>query len=106
CNNESMRKVASLICLFALPILALYPCYLLAKHFFGPVLIAVLLGIVFYPLHAQVQSRVHLPALASLVSTFLLFYSRPYQSCFSRPRCRVNSVQSSNPCQEWAQKEA
>jgi len=72
-NNESMRKVASLICLFALTILALYPCYLLAKTFFGPVLIAGMLGFVFYPIHTRIQSLVHRPTLASLVSTFLVF---------------------------------
>jgi predicted PurR-regulated permease PerM len=72
-NNESARKAASLVCLLGLALVALYLCYLIAKPFFGPVLIAVMLGVVFYPLHARIRSFVHRPTLASLVSTFLVF---------------------------------
>ena len=72
-NNENARKAASLVCLLGLTIVALYLCYLIARPFFGPVLIAVMLGVVFYPLHARIQSLVHRPTLASLASTFLVF---------------------------------
>ena len=72
-SNENVRKVASLVCLLGLAIVALYLCYLIAKPFLGPVLIAVMLAVVFRPLHTRIQSLVRRPNLASVLSTVLVF---------------------------------
>ncbi len=72
-SKANVRKVASLVCLLGLAIVAFYLCYLIAKPFLGPVMIAVMLGVVFRPLHRRIQSLVYRPNLASVVSTVLVF---------------------------------
>ncbi len=70
--NETVRKQAAIICLLGLAAVALYLCYLIAKPFLGPVLIAVMLAIVFYPLHARIQAFFHRPSVAAALSTTLV----------------------------------
>ncbi|MGB9463982.1 MAG: AI-2E family transporter [Candidatus Acidiferrum sp.] len=67
--NETVRKQAAVIFLLGLAAVALYLCYLIAKPFLGPVLIAVMLAIVFYPLHARIQLFFHRPSVAAAFST-------------------------------------
>jgi predicted PurR-regulated permease PerM len=55
-----------------LAVVALYLCYLIARPFLGPVLIAVMLAIVFYPLHVRVQRFFPRPNVAAAVSTTLV----------------------------------
>jgi predicted PurR-regulated permease PerM len=70
--NETVRKKAAVIFLVCLAVVALYLCYLIARPFLGPVLIAVLLAIVFYPLHARIQLSFHRPSVAAALSTTLV----------------------------------
>ena len=66
------RKQAAVICLLVLAAVALYFCYLIAKPFLGPVVIAVMLAIVFHPLHARLQQFFQRPSLAAALSTILV----------------------------------
>jgi predicted PurR-regulated permease PerM len=70
--SETARKQAAVICLLGLAAVALYLCYLIAKPFLGPVLIAVMLAIVFYPLHAKIQLFLRRPGAAAALSTTLV----------------------------------
>lgn len=70
--NEVTRKRAAIVCLVGLALVALYLCYLIAKPFLGPVLIAVMLAIVFYPLHTRIQRIFHQPSVAAAVSTTIV----------------------------------
>jgi predicted PurR-regulated permease PerM len=72
--GDTTRKQAAVICLLVLAAVALYLCYLIAKPFLGPVVIAVMLAIVFYPLHARMEQSLQRPSLAAAFSTtFVLF---------------------------------
>ncbi len=66
------RKQAAVICLLVLAAVALYLCYLIAKPFLGPVLIAVMLAIVFYPLYVRMQRFFRQPSAAAALSTTLV----------------------------------
>lgn len=70
--SETVRKQAAVICLLGLAAVALYLCYLIAKPFLGPVMIAVMLAIVFYPLHAKIQLSFRRPSVAAALSTILV----------------------------------
>jgi predicted PurR-regulated permease PerM len=70
--NETARKQAAIIFLLGLAAVALYLCYLIAKPFLGPVLIAVMLAIVFYPFHARIQLFFRSSSLAAALSTTLV----------------------------------
>ncbi|MBZ5661626.1 MAG: AI-2E family transporter [Acidobacteriia bacterium] len=67
--GETARKRAAVVCLLGLAAVMLYLCYLIAKPFLGPVMIAVMLAIVFYPLHARMQPIFRLPSVAATLST-------------------------------------
>jgi predicted PurR-regulated permease PerM len=71
-DNAQGRKVANLLSLFALALVAFYLCYLVAKPFFGPLMVAVMLAIIFHPLHARTGSLLRRPNLAAAVSTVLV----------------------------------
>jgi predicted PurR-regulated permease PerM len=70
--NETVRKQAAVIFLMVLAAVAFYLCYLIAKPFLGPVLIAVMLAIVFHPLHARIQLFFRRPSVAAAISTSLV----------------------------------
>ena len=70
--NETLRKQAAVICLLALTALGLYLCYLIARPFLGPVMIAVMLAIVFYPVHTKMQAGLHRPNAAAIASTIFV----------------------------------
>jgi len=67
--NTITTKRAAVVCLACLAIATLYLCYLIAKPFLGPVPIALMLAIVFYPIHASIQIVFHRPNGAAAVST-------------------------------------
>jgi predicted PurR-regulated permease PerM len=58
--------------LLALAALALYVCYLIARPFLSPVFLAVMIAIVFHPIHVRVQSHIRGRNAAALISTFLV----------------------------------
>ena len=70
--SDAARKQATVICLLVSAAIALYFCYLSARPFLGPVLIAVMFAIAFYPLHARTQLLFHRPSVAAALSTTLV----------------------------------
>lgn len=70
--NETVRKRAEIVFLIALAAVSLYLCYLISKPFLGSILIAVMLAIVFYPLHARMQLFFQRPNVAATISTTMV----------------------------------
>lgn len=56
----------------AVAAVALYLSYLIAKPFLNAIFGALVLAIVFYPLHARVHSRVRRPSIAASISTVVV----------------------------------
>ncbi len=52
------KQAAPTLFLLALAAIALYFCYVITKPFLGPVFLAVMLAIVFYPVHLRLSRRV------------------------------------------------
>lgn len=67
-----MKKRVTLIFLLALTSCALYLCYLLFKPFLSPLLSALVIAIVFFPVHARMQRLISSPSFAALLSTLLV----------------------------------
>jgi predicted PurR-regulated permease PerM len=70
--NETARKQAAIICLLGLAAVSLYLCYLIARPFLGPIVIALMLAIVFYPLHSRTLPFVQSPSAAAALSTTIV----------------------------------
>jgi len=70
-TNER-KQVATAVFLMALAAVALYCCYLIARPFLSPIFLAVMIAIVFHPVHARIQVRVRGRNTAALISTFLV----------------------------------
>jgi predicted PurR-regulated permease PerM len=58
--------------LIAVAGVALYLCYRLAEPFLNPIFAAIVLAIVFYPLHARIESWIPRPNVAASISTILV----------------------------------
>lgn len=71
-RNETVRRQAAVVCLLGLAAIALYLCYLIAKPFLAPLVIAVMIAIVFHPVHLKIRSFVHSPNGAAAISTTLV----------------------------------
>jgi predicted PurR-regulated permease PerM len=71
-NNETARKQAAIVCLLALAAITLYLCYLIAKPFLVPLVIAVMLAIVFHPLHLKIRKWFGNSNAAAAISTTLV----------------------------------
>jgi len=56
----------------ALAAIGLYFCYLIARPFLSPIFLAIMIAIVFHPVHARIQQRVRGRNIAALISTFLV----------------------------------
>src|SRR5215472_6959607 len=63
------KPTASTLFLLALAALALYFCYLIARPFLTPIFLAVMIAIVFHPIHVRVQARIRSRNAAALIST-------------------------------------
>jgi predicted PurR-regulated permease PerM len=70
--NENVRKRAEIVFLLSLAIVALYLCYLIARPFLGALLTAVMLAVVFYPVHSRVLRVFHRSTIAAALSTTLV----------------------------------
>lgn len=70
--NPTARNRAAVICLLGLTAISLYLCYVIAKPFLGSLLIAVMLAVVFYPLHAKIHFLFRNPNVAAAVSTIFV----------------------------------
>jgi predicted PurR-regulated permease PerM len=66
------RKQATTFFLLALSAIALYFCYVIARPFLSPVFLAVMIAIVFHPVHARIQAHLHSRNTAALISTILV----------------------------------
>jgi predicted PurR-regulated permease PerM len=70
--NDTVRKQAAVICLLCLAGIALYLCYLIARPFLAPLVIAVTLAIVFHPLHLKIQTFFRNSNASATISTILV----------------------------------
>ncbi|HEX4920161.1 MAG TPA: AI-2E family transporter [Candidatus Bathyarchaeia archaeon] len=66
------KPAASTLFLLALAAVALYFCYLIARPFLTPIFLAVMIAIVFHPIHVRVQVRLRGRNAAALISTILV----------------------------------
>ncbi|MGC2195621.1 MAG: AI-2E family transporter [Terriglobales bacterium] len=66
------KQAATTVFLLAVAAIALYFCYLIARPFLSPIFLAVMIAIVFHPVHVRVQARVRGRNTAALISTFLV----------------------------------
>ena len=103
--NETVRKQAAVVFLVGLAAVALYLCYLIAKPFLGPILIAVMLAIVFHPLHARMQLFFRRPSVAAALSTtlVLLVVTIPIVILGISVRRELRTVVQSLREQSWSQ---
>jgi predicted PurR-regulated permease PerM len=70
--NEAVRKQAAVFCLLGLAAIALYLCYLIAKPFLAPLLIAVMIAIVLHPIHLRIRKLFRSANGAAAISTTLV----------------------------------
>ncbi len=66
------KQAASTYFLLALAAIALYFCYIIARPFLSPVFLAVMIAIVFHPVHVRIQGRIRGRNAAALISTILV----------------------------------
>ena len=66
------KQAASTYFLLALAAIALYFCYIIAKPFLSPVFLAVMIAIVFHPVHVRIQARIRGRNAAALISTIVV----------------------------------
>jgi predicted PurR-regulated permease PerM len=69
------KQAATTIFLLVLTVVALYFCYVITKPFFGPVFLAIMLAIVFYPVHIRIQAFLRSRNMAALLSTVLVLFA-------------------------------
>ncbi len=70
--NEGVRKEAVIVSLLGLAAIVLYFCYVISKPFLAPLIVAVMIAIVFHPLHLKIRVLVHNPNGAAAISTTLV----------------------------------
>ncbi len=66
------KPATSTLFLLALAAIAFYFCYLIARPFLTPIFLAVMIAIVFHPIHVRVQARIRGRNVAALISTILV----------------------------------
>jgi predicted PurR-regulated permease PerM len=66
------RPSASTLFLLALAALAVYFCYLIASPFRAPIFLAVMIAVVFHPVHVRIQQHIKGVNAAALISTILV----------------------------------
>lgn len=67
-----MRKRVTIIFLSAMTAVALYFSYLLFRPFLKPLLSAIVIAVVFFPIHVQIQRWLRSPSFAALASTTIV----------------------------------
>lgn len=67
-----LRQPANTWFLLGLSAIALYLSYLIAKPFLSPIFAAVVLAVVFYPIHVRITALIRRPNLAATISTLLV----------------------------------
>jgi predicted PurR-regulated permease PerM len=66
------KQAATVVFLLVLAAIALYFCFVITRPFLSPIFLAIMLAIVFYPLHTHILTRLQRPNVASLLSTILV----------------------------------
>jgi predicted PurR-regulated permease PerM len=66
------KQAATTLFLLALSAIALYFCFVIARPFLSPAFLAVMIAIVFHPVHARIQAHIHSRNTAALISTILV----------------------------------
>jgi predicted PurR-regulated permease PerM len=66
------KQATTTFFLLALSAIALYFCYVIARPFLSPVFLAVMMAIVFHPVHARIQAYIRGRNTAALISTILV----------------------------------
>src|SRR5215467_4544578 len=66
------KQVVNALFLLVLTAIALYFCFLIIRSFLSPIFLAVMLAIVFHPVHIRIQARLRSPNTAALLSTVLV----------------------------------
>jgi predicted PurR-regulated permease PerM len=66
------KQAATAPFLLILAAIALYFCFLIVRPFFSPLFLAVMLAIVFNPVHVRIQTRLRKPNRAALLSTMVV----------------------------------
>ena len=66
------KPTPSTLFLLALAAISLYFCYLIASPFLTPIFLAIMIAIVFHPIHVHVQARIRGGNAAALISTILV----------------------------------
>jgi predicted PurR-regulated permease PerM len=67
-----VRKRVTVIFLLTMTAVALYFCYLLFQPFLKPLLYAVVIAVVFFPVHMRIHKALRNPSLAALASTIIV----------------------------------
>src|ERR1043165_4665092 len=67
-----VRKQATIVFLLALAAVALYLCYIITRPFLTPIFAAIVIAVVFYPLHSLIRSIISRPNGAATLSTVLV----------------------------------
>ena len=55
------KQIATALFLLLLAAIALYFCFLIVRPFLSPIFLAVMLAIVFYPIHIRIHTRIRKP---------------------------------------------
>jgi predicted PurR-regulated permease PerM len=66
------KQATTTLFLLVLAAIALYFCYLIARPFLSPVFLALMIAIVFHPVHTRINTRMRRRNIAALVSTILV----------------------------------
>ena len=66
------KQATTAVFLLVLAAIALYFCYLIARPFLSPIFLALMLAIVFHPVHTRIQARLRNRNAAALLSTILV----------------------------------
>src|SRR2546426_1495717 len=67
-----VKKRVTIIFLLTATAVAFYSCYLLFQPFLRALLSAVVIAIVFFPVHVRIHRRLRRPSLAALASTVII----------------------------------
>jgi predicted PurR-regulated permease PerM len=68
------KQATATIFLLVLAATALYFCYVIARPFISPIFFAVMIAIIFHPVHARIQARIRRRNTAALISTILVLF--------------------------------
>jgi predicted PurR-regulated permease PerM len=71
-ESDMERKQVTTTFLLVLAAVALYVCFVIARPFLSPFFLAAMIAVVFHPVQARVQARVHNQNTAATMSTILV----------------------------------